>query len=120
MASVIHQHLGSELPTDVLLSFSPKLADLLRGMLAKKTGDRFQTPVELKQSLDDILADAESNELSAVPVRIDSSARVANGGSDAYTTGELIAGSLRNWSGCHRRCLKPRTYRPTAWWRLSH
>ena len=43
MASVIHQHLGSELPTDVLLSFSPKLADLLRRMLAKKPGDRFQT-----------------------------------------------------------------------------
>ena len=91
MASVIHQHLGSELPTDVLLSFSPKLADLLRGMLAKKPGDRFQTPVELKQSLDDILADAESNELSAVPVGIDPSARVANGGSRAYTTGEVIA-----------------------------
>jgi serine/threonine protein kinase len=92
MASVIHQHLGSELPTDVLLSFSPKLADLLRRMLAKNPGDRFQTPVELKQSLDDILADAESKELFGAPVGIDPRATAGNGGSRVYTTGEVIAG----------------------------
>ena len=36
LASVIHQHLGSELPTEVLLSFPAKLVSLLQRMLAKR------------------------------------------------------------------------------------
>src|SRR5580704_5980903 len=91
MASVIHQHLGSELPADVLQSFSPKLADLVRRMLAKKPEDRFQTPVELKQALDEILADSESKELSGVLVGANPSANPASGTSRGYSTGEVIA-----------------------------
>ncbi len=91
MASVIHQHLGSELPADVLLSFSPKLADLVRRMLAKRPEDRFQTPVELKQALDEILADSEGKELSGVLGGANPAANPASGTSRGYTTGEVIA-----------------------------
>jgi serine/threonine protein kinase len=91
MASVIHQHLGSELPTDVLQSFSPKLADLVRRMLAKRPEDRFQTPVELKHALDEILADAESIELSSVLIGTNSGANMVSGNTRGYTTGEVIA-----------------------------
>jgi serine/threonine protein kinase len=91
MASVIHQHLGSELPADVLRSFSPKLVDLVRRMLAKRPEDRFQTPVELKQALDEILADSESKELSGGLVGANPAANPAGGTGRAYATGEVIA-----------------------------
>ena len=49
VASVIHQHLGSLLPSDVLASFPPRLVSVLQKCLAKNPADRFQTPLEIKQ-----------------------------------------------------------------------
>jgi len=89
MASVIHQHLGSDLPTDVLLSFKPKLAALLRRMLAKKPEGRFQTPVELKQALDDILADPEGQ--GSFGTVGDPEATAIGDSSTGYATGQVVA-----------------------------
>ena len=91
MASVIHQHLGSELPEELLRSFNRKVEDLLRRMLAKKAEDRFQTAVELKQALDNILADSESGDLSGILVATDPAANVAGANSRGYVTGQIIS-----------------------------
>jgi serine/threonine protein kinase len=91
VASVIHQHLGSELPEDVLRSSNPRVAELLRRMLAKRAEDRFQSAVELKQALDEILADSESGNLSGVVTVTDPAATVAGGNSRGYTTGQIIS-----------------------------
>ena len=89
LASVIHQHLGSELPAEVLLSFPPKLASLLQRMLAKRPEDRFQTPIELKHALDELLADADtsgSGESSVAGEELTS----PRDSSQRYATGQLI------------------------------
>ena len=91
MASVIHQHLGSELPQDVLHSFNPKVAELLQRMLAKRPEDRFQTAVQLKQALDEILADSESGELSGMLTGADPAATAAGVNSRSYATGQIIS-----------------------------
>ncbi|MBV8216225.1 MAG: protein kinase [Verrucomicrobia bacterium] len=91
MASVIHQHLGSELPEDLLRSFNPKVTELLRRMLAKRAEDRFQTAVELKQALDELLTDSESGDLSGVVTATDPAATVAAENSRGYATGQIIS-----------------------------
>jgi serine/threonine protein kinase len=91
VASVIHQHLGSELSEDVLRSFNPGVAALLRRMLAKRAEDRFQTAVELKQALDEILADSETKGFSGVVTVTDPAATVAAGNSRGYATGQIIS-----------------------------
>jgi serine/threonine protein kinase len=55
MASVIHQHLGTPLPLTVLATFHPGLVRLLQKCLAKTPAERFQTPLELKFALDELL-----------------------------------------------------------------
>jgi serine/threonine protein kinase len=69
MASVIHQHLGSPLPAEVLARFHPHLIRILEKCLAKKSADRFQTPLDLKQALDDALTDlnGEGSTLVSAP-----------------------------------------------------
>jgi serine/threonine protein kinase len=91
VASVIHQHLGTELSEDALRSFNPRVGDLLRRMLAKRAEDRFQTAVELKQALDEMLTDSESRELSGVATAADPAATVADGNSRGFTTGRIIS-----------------------------
>jgi serine/threonine protein kinase len=91
VASVIHQHLGSELSEDVLRSFNPRVGELLRRMLAKRAEDRFQTAVELKQALDEVLADSETGDLSGVVTVTDPAATAAGGNSRGYATGQIIS-----------------------------
>ena len=55
LISVINQHLSQSLPTEVLAQLHPRTAALLEHMLAKRPGDRFQTPAELKRQIDEIL-----------------------------------------------------------------
>ena len=92
IASVIHQHLGTELPSEVLNSFSPNVAALLRRMLAKKPEDRFQTPLELKQALDEILADSKEEELSSPVTGVEPDATIAGGSATGFATGQVIQG----------------------------
>src|SRR6266403_3558353 len=67
MASVIHQHLGSPLPSDVLTTFHPRLARILQKCLAKKPADRFQAPLEIKQALDEALTDLKGANSTILP-----------------------------------------------------
>ncbi len=92
MASVIHQHLGSELSPDVLQSLSPRVADLLRRMLAKDPEDRFQTSIELKQALDEILVDSETTgDFSGAGLGTDAVATMMSGTALSYATGQIIS-----------------------------
>ncbi|MBV9731915.1 MAG: protein kinase, partial [Verrucomicrobia bacterium] len=91
VASVIHQHLGTELSEDALRSFNPRVGELLRRMLAKRAEDRFQTAVELKQALDEMLTDSESRDLSGVITATDPAATLAGGSSRGYTTGQIVS-----------------------------
>lgn len=91
VASVIHQHLGTELSEDALRSFNPRVGELLRRMLAKRAEDRFQTAVELKQALDEMLTDSESGHLSGGMPATDPAATLAAGNSRGYTTGQIIS-----------------------------
>ncbi|HYZ73440.1 MAG TPA: PEGA domain-containing protein, partial [Chthoniobacterales bacterium] len=91
VASVIHQHLGAELPDDVLRSFNPRVGELLRRMLAKRAEDRFQTAVELKQALDEMLTDSENRDLSGVTTAVDPAATLVGGNSRGYATGQIIS-----------------------------
>jgi serine/threonine protein kinase len=91
MASVIHQHLGAELPDDLLRSLNPRVAELLRRMLAKRAEDRFQTALELKQALDEMLTDSESGELSGALIATDPAATAPGGNSRGYATGQIIS-----------------------------
>jgi serine/threonine protein kinase len=55
LISVINQHLSQPLPSEVLTQLHPRTAALLERMLAKRPGDRFQSPTELKRETDEIL-----------------------------------------------------------------
>src|ERR1700751_926637 len=91
VASVIHQHLGTELSEAALRSFNPRVAEMLQRMLAKRAEDRFQTAVELKQVLDEMLTDSESRDLSGVITEVDPAATLTGGNSRGYATGQIIS-----------------------------
>jgi serine/threonine protein kinase len=55
VASVIHQHLAAPLPDAALATLDPSMVRILRQCLAKNPNDRFQTPLDLKQALDETL-----------------------------------------------------------------
>ena len=57
LASVIHQHLGQPLPLEVLAKLPLRAAELLKVMLAKRPEERIQTPADVKQRLDDLIAE---------------------------------------------------------------
>ena len=90
MASVIHQHLGSTLPPEVLATFRPQLASILRKCLAKKPADRFQTPLEVKQALDEALA--KLNDDNPTIPTADFQGPVESTASDAarFATGQIV------------------------------
>src|SRR6201987_648772 len=91
VASVIHQHLGTELSEAALRSFNPRVAEMLQRMLGKRAEDRFQTAVELKQVLDEMLTDSESRDLSGVITEVDPAATLTGGNSRGYATGQIIS-----------------------------
>ncbi len=90
IASVIHQHLGSLLPSDVLATFPPRLVSVLQKCLAKKPADRFQTPLEIKQALDEALANLKGDSPTILGVNLEHSAASAANDASRFATGQII------------------------------
>lgn len=91
MASVIHQHLGSPLCSEVLATLHPCVRGIVEKCLAKKPNDRFPTPPELKQALDEALTELESNNPTLVTPMRQSGALASELSSTAeFATGEII------------------------------
>jgi serine/threonine protein kinase len=90
MASVIHQHLGSMPPSDVLATFPPPLVDVLRKCLAKKPADRFQTPLEVKQALDEALINLKGDSPTILGVDFEHSAASTAGSASGFATGQIF------------------------------
>jgi serine/threonine protein kinase len=90
MASVIHQHLGSLLPSDVLATFPPRLVSVLQKCLAKKPADRFQTPLEIKQALDEALTNLKGDSPTILGVDFEHPAASTASGASGFATGQII------------------------------
>jgi serine/threonine protein kinase len=59
IAEVIYDHMAIPPSEEVLRQMPTPVADLLRKMLAKAPDDRFQSPLELSQTLDQLLKEVE-------------------------------------------------------------
>jgi serine/threonine protein kinase len=90
LASVIHQQLGSPLPSQALATFDPHLVRILQKCLAKIPADRFQTPLELKQSLDGVLSELTNEDPTVAPGRRQQSGASAASVADGFATGQII------------------------------
>ncbi|HET9375841.1 MAG TPA: protein kinase [Chthoniobacterales bacterium] len=92
MASVIHQQLGSPLPPAVLATFHPHLASILRKCLAKQPADRFQTPFEIKQALDETLTELTSHNPAILAADVDHEPSSTSPSSDPerFATGQIL------------------------------
>jgi serine/threonine protein kinase len=92
MASVIHQHLGSALPPAVLGTFPPQLANILQKCLAKQPADRFQTPSEIKQALDEALTKLSSDNptILAADVHPQIASVSTTGEAEGFATGQIL------------------------------
>jgi len=60
IAEVIYDHMAVPPSEEMLRQMPPSVADLLRKMLAKSPQARFQSPLELSQTLDQLLKEVES------------------------------------------------------------
>jgi serine/threonine protein kinase len=90
MASVIHQHLGSLPPSDVLAAFPPPLVAVLRKCLAKKPADRFQTPLAIKQALDEVLTNLKGDSPTIPSVDFEHPAASTASSESGFATGHII------------------------------
>src|ERR1700745_555792 len=59
MAEVIYEHMGVPPAEEILRQVPAPVAELLRKMLAKAPEGRFQSPLELSQTLDQLLKEVE-------------------------------------------------------------
>jgi serine/threonine protein kinase len=95
LISVINQHLSQSLPSEVLAQLHPRTAALLEHMLAKRPVDRFQSPAELKQQIDEILLELRGESKPGLRVGAAAEHRtlapLSEGTSGfGFATGELI------------------------------
>ncbi|MBW0001051.1 MAG: protein kinase [Verrucomicrobia bacterium] len=91
LASVIHQHLGQPLPLEVLAKLPPRVAELLKVMLAKRPEERIQTPADVKQRLDDLISELRGLSPTLV-IAPHPGAGAGTGSSSAFATGQVIRG----------------------------
>jgi serine/threonine protein kinase len=89
IAEVIYDHMAVPPSEEVLRQMPASMADLLRKMLAKVPEDRFQSPLELSQTLDQLLKDVQPMAAAspvAVPV-----IQPASAPESIFSTGQIIA-----------------------------
>ena len=89
IAEVIYDHMAVPPSEEVLRQMPASMADLLRKMLAKAPEDRFQSPLELSQTLDQLLKDVQPMAAAAsvtVPVM-----QPASTPESLFSTGQIIA-----------------------------
>lgn len=91
LASVIHQHLGQPLPPEVLAKLPPRVAELLQAMLAKRPEERIQSPVDVKQRLDDLITELRGLSPTLV-IAPQAGTGAGTGSSSAFVTGQVIQG----------------------------
>jgi serine/threonine protein kinase len=90
MASVIHQHLGSPLPSEVLATFHPSVVRIIEKCLAKEPADRFQTPLDLKQALDEALTRLKGENLTSTAASFRPLVLPNASGAAGFGTGQII------------------------------
>ena len=89
IAEVIYDHMAVPPSEEVLRQMPAPVADLLRKMLAKAPEDRFQSPLELSQTLDQLLKEVEPMAAAAsvaIPV-----IQPASAPESIFSTGQIIA-----------------------------
>lgn len=91
LASVIHQHLGQPLPLEALAKLPPRVAELLKVMLAKRPEERIQTPGDVKQRLDDVISELHGLSPTLV-ITPHLGAGAGTGRSSAFAAGQVIGG----------------------------
>jgi serine/threonine protein kinase len=89
IAEVIYDHMAVPPSEEVLRQMPASMADLLRKMLAKAPEDRFQSPLELSQTLDQLLKDVQPM-AAATPVAVPV-IQPASAPESIFSTGQIIA-----------------------------
>jgi serine/threonine protein kinase len=89
IAEVIYDHMAVSPSEEILRQMPASMADLLRKMLAKAPEDRFQSPLELSQTLDQLLKDVQPI-AAATPVTVPV-IQSASAPESIFSTGQIIA-----------------------------
>ncbi|HXM03338.1 MAG TPA: PEGA domain-containing protein [Chthoniobacterales bacterium] len=89
IAEVIYDHMAVSPSEEVLRQVPAPVADLLRKMLAKPPGDRFQSPLELSQTLDQLLKEVEPS--AGMTTFTVPTLQTASTSESIFSTGQIIA-----------------------------
>ncbi len=103
MAQVMSQHLSKPPPFEKLEDLPPAAAEVLRKMLEKDPADRFQTPAELRKSIEDALEDSAAAPATAPVVPVEGEENFATlletsaqrPGETRFEVGVVLAGRYR-------------------------
>ncbi|MBV8277001.1 MAG: protein kinase, partial [Verrucomicrobia bacterium] len=99
IAEVIYDHMAVPPSEEVLRQMPAPVAELLRKMLAKAPGDRFQSPLELSQTLDQLLKEVEP--IAAMTSVTVPGIQPASTPESIFSTGQIIANryeARQRWS----------------------
>jgi serine/threonine protein kinase len=89
IAEVIYDHMAVAPSEEILRQMPAPLADLLRKMLAKAPEDRFQSPLELSQTLDQLLKEVEP--IAAMTSATVPAVQPASTHESIFSTGQIVA-----------------------------
>ncbi|HEX6565735.1 MAG TPA: protein kinase, partial [Chthoniobacterales bacterium] len=89
IAEVIYDHMAVSPSEEILRQVPASVAELLRKMLAKAPEDRFQSPLELSQTLDQLLKEVET--IAATTSVTVPGAQPLGTSESIFSTGQIIA-----------------------------